>query len=52
MVTSQALRWSIGGGMRRLMRKPVSNGIFAPHQVDWESHPYHPGWMLHTWLRE
>ncbi len=26
------------------------NGMFEPRTIDYESRPYHLGWILHTWL--
>jgi hypothetical protein len=25
---------------------------FPPRSVDWESRPYHLGWVLHAWLTQ
>ncbi len=34
------------------LRVPLVDWIFPPGQVDWESRPYHMGWILHAFTRE
>ena len=30
------------------LRAPGVNGLFPPTEIDWESRPYHMGWLLHA----
>ena len=38
--------------VREDLRLRFLDPAFPPRAVDWESRPYHPGWVLHTWLNE
>jgi hypothetical protein len=37
--------------LRPASRPRFVNMVFPPGVVDWESRPYHLGWILHTWMR-
>jgi hypothetical protein len=32
------------------LRLRMLDAVFPPVQVDWESRPYHLGWVLDSWL--
>jgi hypothetical protein len=34
------------------LRMGFLGAVFPPRRVDWESRPYHLGWVLHAWLNE
>ena len=36
--------------LRSDWRMGVLDAVFPPKRVDYESRPYHLGWVLHTWL--
>ena len=40
---------SIASGLHPAIRLPAVDVIFAPNSVDYESRPYHMGWILHAW---
>lgn len=46
-------RWlnAAASGMHPALRCPGLDALMPPKRVDWESRPYHMGWLLYAWRR-
>ncbi len=40
---------AIASGLHPAIRLPAVDLVFPPNSVDYESRPYHMGWILHAW---